>query len=92
MGESVKLRNFLLENSPILDVIAKITKQPILSENLTKTLSWIACNISRFKNLSFEQVKKCMEVVNAALFTNSQDIESDALWAMSYLVDTSNDE
>ena len=56
-----------------------------------RTLCWVNSNIFRFKNLPDEIILKCIPIVNAGLFTDDVEIQSDCLWTMSYMADTQND-
>ncbi|CDW81557.1 karyopherin alpha [Stylonychia lemnae] len=91
LAENEKLRNLFLNETELIDVMyGQIMKQKI-SKTLFKTLIWLTSNISRPKNLDESVVLKCLAIAEQGLFLDEEEILSDALWTISYLCDTQND-
>lgn len=62
-----------------------------ISRTLLQTLTWVASNIFRFKNLPDELVIQSIPIPMQGLFVDDVDILSNSLWTLSYMADTNND-
>lgn len=92
IGDSEDLRDLMIENTCLIETMSQLVKIVRVPRTLLKTMCWVNSNINRPKRLSKEIILMSLDVVNAGLFTDDVDIESDCLWAMSYMSDTTDDD
>lgn len=60
---------------------------------LTRNAVWALSNMCRGKNPppDFSKVEKCLPILSQLMFHNDVEVLGDAVWAVSYLSDGSND-
>jgi hypothetical protein len=90
-GECKDYQELVISQTCLLEVFKCLMLQQRISRSLLKTMCWVNTNISRYKNLSNEDIFVAVSVAKAGLFSEDPDIVQDALWALSYVVDTHDD-
>lgn len=90
-GEGEKYRDYILEKTNILEVLAKQIEAQKIGKTFLRTIVWVNSNLNRYKKLNAQQVEMSFSVAKAGLYTEDPEINSDCLWTISYLTDTDDD-
>lgn len=88
IAESKGLRDHIIMNTNIVDVMNSMVNGSKISRTAMRTIVWVTSNIHRHKNLHEDCVIKSLPVVKAGLFLEEESIISDSLWALTYMSDT----
>jgi len=85
-GDSTECRNLVLEGGvlpPLLKLCDKDSKITLL-----RNATWTISNLCRGKpQVPFEAIKACLPVLAHLLFTEDEEVLTDACWAFSYISD-----
>lgn len=91
MGDNEKIRDLVVQQTPVVDVMEKLISKPKIGRSLLKVMVWLASNINRYKGLDKAKILKSYKIVDAAFYTEDDEIITDGLWALSYMTDTPDD-
>lgn len=102
-GDSLHYRDVVLQSTIVLDCCMRITQSNRISRTLLRAIGWISTNLSRPKKITnnFDvrsrfslhvQVQKLVKLSMIAIASDEDEIKSEALFALSYLTDTNNDD
>lgn len=91
-GENRPLRDYVLSSTIAVDCCLRLQKNDKISRTLLKVIVWLSNNLSRYsKFTNMFDVQKLFEVASTAVFTDDDEIKSEAMWVLAYLTDTSNE-
>lgn len=81
----------VLQNTDLILLMKEMIKAHRISRVCLKNMVWVCSNIFRLKNIDDSYILDCLPIANAGLFCDDADINSDALWTLSYMADTKTD-
>eukprot|EP01080_Neovahlkampfia_damariscottae_P006412 gene6412-10419_t len=89
-GDSIKYRNILLKDGLFVCISNIITTSTKI--NILRNATWCLSNLCRGKpSPSFKVVQPAVPILCALLYHQDVDILTDALWALSYISEGSNE-
>lgn len=88
IAEGRQLRDLVVNQTCIVDVMVKMVEAPRISKTALKTIVWVCSNIFRYKNMPDDIVMKCLPIIRAGIFLDEECVVSDSLWSLSYMSDT----
>jgi len=56
MGDNEKIRDLVVQQTPVVDVMEKLISKPKIGRSLLKVMVWLASNINRYKGLDKAKV------------------------------------
>lgn len=90
-GESERFRDYVMQRIDVYAPMKRLVSTSKISKSLLKTICWLNSNIQRYRKLSQADVINGLNIANAGLYTEDNDIVSDCLWAINYMADTDDD-
>eukprot|EP00347_Sterkiella_histriomuscorum_P007064 403350389 len=91
IADSLQIRDMVLQNTDLILLMKEMIKAHRISRVCLKNMVWVCSNIFRLKNIDDSYILDCLPIANAGLFCDDADINSDALWTLSYMADTKTD-
>jgi len=89
-GDSPKCRDLVLNSNAMNPLLAQLNPQAKVT--MLRNATWTLSNYCRGKpQPAFEQVKPALPVLAQLVTSIDEDVLTDALWALSYLSDGTND-
>jgi importin subunit alpha-1 len=89
-GDSPQCRDFVLQYNALNPLLAQLNENSKLS--MLRNATWTLSNLCRGKpQPNFEQVLPALPILTRLIYTNDEEVLTDACWALSYLSDGSND-
>ena len=89
-GDSPKCRDLVLNSHAMQPLLAQLNPQAKVT--MLRNATWTLSNYCRGKpQPAFEQVKPALPVLAQLVNSSDEDVLTDALWALSYLSDGTND-
>ncbi|QDZ23328.1 subunit alpha of importin [Chloropicon primus] len=89
-GDSPKCRDLVLNSRAMQPLLAQLNPQAKVT--MLRNATWTLSNYCRGKpQPAFEQVKPALPVLAQLVNSTDEDVLTDALWALSYLSDGTND-
>lgn len=89
-GDSPKCRDLVLGNGALIPLLAQLNEHTKLS--MMRNATWTLSNFCRGKpQPMFEQVSPALPALQLLLYSNDEEVLTDACWALSYLSDGTND-
>lgn len=90
-GDNEATRDIILQQGALQFIIQAIEKYSSSKEHLKilRNLVWLISNLNRGRNPapSIETMQQTLAVVENLIFLNDNDIVSDCIWCISYIVD-----
>ncbi|XAR52674.1 hypothetical protein NMG60_11020858 [Bertholletia excelsa] len=89
-GDSPKCRDLVLGNGALLPLLAQLNENAKLS--MLRNATWTLSNFCRGKpQPAFDLVKPALPALQRLIYSNDEEVLTDACWALSYLSDGTND-
>lgn len=89
-GDSPKCRDLVLGHGALMPLLAQFNENAKLS--MLRNATWTLSNFCRGKpQPSFDQTRPALPTLAQLIFSNDEEILTDACWALSYLSDGTND-
>ncbi|GAA0139587.1 transporter [Lithospermum erythrorhizon] len=89
-GDSPKCRDLVLGFGALMPLLLQLNEQAKLS--MLRNATWTLSNFCRGKpQPPFEQVKPALPALQRLIYSNDEEVLTDACWALSYLSDGTND-
>ncbi|CAK8531624.1 unnamed protein product [Lathyrus sativus] len=89
-GDSPRCRDLVLSNGALIPLLSQLNEQAKLS--MLRNATWTLSNFCRGKpQPPFEQVRPALPALERLVFSNDEEVLTDACWALSYLSDGTND-
>ncbi|KAG4990452.1 hypothetical protein JHK87_023909 [Glycine soja] len=89
-GDSPKCRDLVLSHGALIPLLAQLNEHAKLS--MLRNATWTLSNFCRGKpQPPFEQVRAALPALERLVFSNDEEVLTDACWALSYLSDGTND-
>ncbi|XP_029129307.1 importin subunit alpha-1a isoform X1 [Cajanus cajan] len=89
-GDSPRCRDLVLSNGALIPLLAQLNEHAKLS--MLRNATWTLSNFCRGKpQPPFEQVRPALPALERLVFSNDEEVLTDACWALSYLSDGTND-
>lgn len=89
-GDSPKCRDLVLNHGAMQPLLAQLT--PTAKITMLRNATWTLSNYCRGKpQPEFEMVRPALPVLAKLVDSTDEDVLTDALWALSYLSDGTND-
>lgn len=92
-GDGAKLRDRCL-NAGVIDPLLRLFQKEDLNESEMRNATWALGNLCRNKDpnpTALKYVVQLLPIINELLLCKDDQIVTDALWAISYITDGSND-
>ena len=74
-----------------MTTITRLLDKPKIPRYFLRTLCWVNSNIFRFRDYPKSFIGTGLKTARAGVFSEDEDIVSDCLWTLSYLLDTNDD-
>ena len=94
IGDNAEARDLIISGTPIIRVMAALVEGQSIQKSLLKVICWVTSNITRGKcvGLDYEDLCKLYQIAKISLSIDTDDdLLSDALWSLSYLLNSDND-
>uniref|UniRef100_A0A0R0F7J2 IBB domain-containing protein n=1 Tax=Glycine max TaxID=3847 RepID=A0A0R0F7J2_SOYBN len=89
-GDSPRCRDLVLSQGALVPLLAQLNEHAKLS--MLRNATWTLSNFCRGKpQPPFEQVRPALPALERLVFSNDEEVLTDACWALSYLSDGTND-
>ncbi|CAJ1940903.1 unnamed protein product [Sphenostylis stenocarpa] len=89
-GDSPRCRDLVLSHGALTPLLAQLNEHAKLS--MLRNATWTLSNFCRGKpQPPFEQVRPALPALERLIFSNDEEVLTDACWALSYLSDGTND-
>ncbi|KAG5038897.1 hypothetical protein JHK86_019737 [Glycine max] len=89
-GDSPRCRDLVLSHGALVPLLAQLNEHAKLS--MLRNATWTLSNFCRGKpQPPFEQVRPALPALERLVFSNDEEVLTDACWALSYLSDGTND-
>ncbi|KAK4405500.1 Importin subunit alpha-1b [Sesamum angolense] len=89
-GDSPKCRDLVLAHGALVPLLAQLNEHAKLS--MLRNATWTLSNFCRGKpQPHFEQVRPALPALQRLIYSNDEEVLTDACWALSYLSDGTND-
>ncbi|KAI3469321.1 hypothetical protein Pfo_025984 [Paulownia fortunei] len=89
-GDSPKCRDLVLGYGALVPLLAQLNENAKLS--MLRNATWTLSNFCRGKpQPPFEQVRPALPALQRLVYSNDEEVLTDACWALSYLSDGTND-
>ncbi|KAL0348616.1 UNVERIFIED_CONTAM: Importin subunit alpha-1b [Sesamum angustifolium] len=89
-GDSPKCRDLVLAHGALVPLLAQLNENAKLS--MLRNATWTLSNFCRGKpQPHFEQVRPALPALQRLIYSNDEEVLTDACWALSYLSDGTND-
>lgn len=89
-GDSPKCRDLVLESGALLPLLEQLKDSSKLS--MQRNATWTLSNFCRGKpQPNFEQTRQALPTLARLIYSNDEEVLTDACWALSYLSDGTND-
>lgn len=89
-GDSPKCRDLVLGHGALMPLLAQFNEHAKLS--MLRNATWTLSNFCRGKpQPQFEQTKPALPALARLIYSNDEEVLTDACWALSYLSDGTND-
>ncbi|KAK7329512.1 hypothetical protein VNO77_23682 [Canavalia gladiata] len=89
-GDSPRCRDLVLSHGALIPLLAQLNEHAKLS--MLRNATWTLSNFCRGKpQPPFEQVRPALPALERLVFSNDEEVLTDACWALSYLSDGTND-
>ncbi|XP_057430077.1 importin subunit alpha-2 [Lotus japonicus] len=89
-GDSPRCRDLVLSHGALIPLLSQLNEHAKLS--MLRNATWTLSNFCRGKpQPPFEQVRPALPALERLVFSNDEEVLTDACWALSYLSDGTND-
>jgi HEAT repeat protein len=89
-GDSPRCRDLVLQNQALMPLLGQLTEASRVS--MLRNATWTLSNFCRGKpQPDFAQVSPALPCLAHLIFSNDEEVLTDACWALSYLSDGTND-
>ncbi|KZV46011.1 hypothetical protein F511_16173 [Dorcoceras hygrometricum] len=89
-GDSPKCRDLVLGHGALISLLSQLNENTKLS--MLRNATWTLSNFCRGKpQPPFEQVRPALPALQRLVYSNDEEVLTDACWALSYLSDGTND-
>lgn len=89
-GDSPKCRDLVLGHGALVSLLSQLNENAKLS--MLRNATWTLSNFCRGKpQPPFEQVRPALPALQHLVYSNDEEVLTDACWALSYLSDGTND-
>nr|GEU61900.1 importin subunit alpha-2-like [Tanacetum cinerariifolium] len=89
-GDSPKCRDLVLGHGALIPLLAQLNEHAKLS--MLRNATWTLSNFCRGKpQPSFDQTRPALPALQQLIYSNDEEVLTDACWALSYLSDGTND-
>ncbi|KAL3626572.1 hypothetical protein CASFOL_030121 [Castilleja foliolosa] len=89
-GDSPKCRDLVLSYGALVPLLSQLNENTKLS--MLRNATWTLSNFCRGKpQPPFEQVRPALPALQRLVYSNDEEVLTDACWALSYLSDGTND-
>ncbi|KAL6532544.1 hypothetical protein OROGR_014514 [Orobanche gracilis] len=89
-GDSPKCRDLVLGYGALIPLLGQLNENAKLS--MLRNATWTLSNFCRGKpQPPFEQVRPTLPALQRLIYSNDEEVLTDACWALSYLSDGTND-
>ncbi|GER46877.1 importin subunit alpha [Striga asiatica] len=89
-GDSPKCRDLVLGYGALIPLLSQLNENAKLS--MLRNATWTLSNFCRGKpQPPFEQVRPALPALQQLVYSNDEEVLTDACWALSYLSDGAND-
>ncbi|XP_042055246.1 importin subunit alpha-2-like [Salvia splendens] len=89
-GDSPRCRDLVLNNGALVPLLAQLKGSTKLS--MLRNATWTLSNFCRGKpQPPFEQVRPAIPALERLIYSDDEEVLTDACWALSYLSDGTND-
>ncbi|KAJ1476298.1 armadillo-type protein, partial [Baffinella frigidus] len=90
-GDSAKLRDLVLSNNALMPLLRQLDPNTTRISML-RNATWTLSNFCRGKpQPPFEMVKPALPTLASLIYSNDEEVLTDACWALSYLSDGTNE-
>ncbi|KAF8401388.1 hypothetical protein HHK36_012326 [Tetracentron sinense] len=89
-GDSPRCRDLVLGHGALIPLLSQLNEHAKLS--MLRNATWTLSNFCRGKPQPlFEQTKPALPALERLIYSNDEEVLTDACWALSYLSDGTND-
>jgi len=90
-GDSAKLRDLVLQNQALMPLLRQLDPNTT-RVSMLRNATWTLSNFCRGKpQPDFDQIKPALPTLAGLIYSNDEEVLTDACWALSYLSDGPNE-